>query len=263
MKTSASAAKAERIIVALLEHGTAEKAALALGVSATTVWRWLNKPEFHQQYRQARREAYARAVGRLQHAAEAAVSTLLRVMVDKDAPAASRLRAAQCVLEHGDRFVLEDLQARVAGLEQARQELSTGSHESASAATVCPATDRPRRTCITSGKMERIVLGLLEHGTPEKAATALGISATTVRRWSRKSEFQEQYSRVRREAFGRALARLQHAADAAVSTLLRIMVDKQAPAASRIRAAASVLAHSDRALVDDLQARIESLEQSR
>ena len=71
MKSSVHAGKADKIIIALLEHGTIEKAAVALGVCDVTVWRWLKKPEFQQAYRQARREAFSRSLARLQHASGA------------------------------------------------------------------------------------------------------------------------------------------------------------------------------------------------
>lgn len=119
MKNGIRARKADRIIVALLEHGTIEKAAAALGVSDVTIWRWLKKPEFQEAYRKARGEAFSRSVARLQHPSGAAVSTLLKVMVNKDAPAASRVRAADCVLDHAaNAFELEDLDVRLQRLEQ-------------------------------------------------------------------------------------------------------------------------------------------------
>ena len=61
MKSDIHAGKADKIIIALLEHGTIEKAAVALGVCDVTVWRWLKKPEFQEAYRQARREAFSRS----------------------------------------------------------------------------------------------------------------------------------------------------------------------------------------------------------
>jgi hypothetical protein len=122
MNSSTQAGRAERIILALLEHGSHEKAAAALGISAATIWRWLQKPEFQEQYRKARREAYARGMGRLQHALNPAVTTLLRIMVDQNAPAASRIRAAVSVVEHANTFALEDLQARIDSLEQVQKE---------------------------------------------------------------------------------------------------------------------------------------------
>jgi hypothetical protein len=58
-------------------------------------------------------------LGRLQQAAGAAAATLLKVMLDATAPPASRMRAADCVLEHAASALdLEDIQVRLAKLEQ-------------------------------------------------------------------------------------------------------------------------------------------------
>jgi hypothetical protein len=64
------------MIVALLEHSTHEKAAAALGISTVTLWRSMQKPEFAEAYRKARREAFSQSVARLQYASNAAVGTL-------------------------------------------------------------------------------------------------------------------------------------------------------------------------------------------
>jgi hypothetical protein len=66
--------------------------------------RWLQVPEFDAAYRKARRDAFAQSTGRLQQASSAAVTTLLRVMTDVNAPAACRVRAADSVLAHSRQF---------------------------------------------------------------------------------------------------------------------------------------------------------------
>ena len=110
----------EQMIVALLEHPTLEKAAAAVGCSDVTLWRQMKKPEFREAYRKARREAFSQSIARLQHASNAAVGTLLRVMTDREAPAASRVRAADVVLQTALRGMeSEDIEARVAELERA------------------------------------------------------------------------------------------------------------------------------------------------
>jgi hypothetical protein len=110
----------DQFIVALLEHPTLEKAAAAVGVSDVTLWRCLKKPEFAEAYRKARREAFSQSIARLQHASNAAVGTLLRVMTDREAPAASRVRAADVVLQASLRGMeMEDIEARLSALEQA------------------------------------------------------------------------------------------------------------------------------------------------
>ena len=110
----------DRIILALLENPTFEKAATAVGITAVTLWRWMRKPEFQDAYRKARREAFSQSIARLQHASNAAVGTLLRVMTDREAPAASRVRAADVVLQTALRGMeTEDIEARVSELERA------------------------------------------------------------------------------------------------------------------------------------------------
>ena len=109
-------------IVALLEHPTLQKAAAALGISDVTLWRCMKQPEFAHAYRKARREAFSQSVARLQYASNAAVGTLLRVMADREAPASSRVRAAEVVLSTAFKGIeLDDIEARVALLEQAAQ----------------------------------------------------------------------------------------------------------------------------------------------
>jgi hypothetical protein len=119
----------EQLIVALLEHPTLEKAAAAVGVSGVTLWRATKKSEFAEAYRKARREAFSQSVARLQHASNAAVGTLLRVMTDREAPAASRVRAADVILQTALRGMeMEDIEARVSELERVTEANKGGQH---------------------------------------------------------------------------------------------------------------------------------------
>ena len=116
----------DRAIVALLEHDSTERAAEAVGIHPATLWRWLKQPKFQQALRAARREAFSRSIARLQQAASAAVATLVSIMNDQKAPAGSRVRAAQCVVELTQRgFASEDVEVRVAQLEQIALQKST------------------------------------------------------------------------------------------------------------------------------------------
>ena len=73
-------------------------------------------------FRKARREAVSVSIARLQHATGAAVATLLRIMTDREAPASTRIRAADIILQGAFRGVeLEDIEARVAELERAAE----------------------------------------------------------------------------------------------------------------------------------------------
>jgi hypothetical protein len=72
--------------------------------------------------REARRAAFSQSVARLQQASSAAVSTLLKVMVDPNSPASCRVRAADSVLNHSAKAIeIEDIEARVRDLEMAAQ----------------------------------------------------------------------------------------------------------------------------------------------
>ena len=116
----------EQLILALLQQPGMEKAAAAVGISTVTAWRITKTQEFKEEYRQARREAFTQSLGRLQQAAGAATSTLMKIMVDPNAPAGSRVRAADRVLEHAQSALeLEDIQVRLARLEQIEKDSKT------------------------------------------------------------------------------------------------------------------------------------------
>ena len=112
--------KQEEAIAALLSQARIEDAARAVGISVRTLLRWLKIPEFATAYREARRNVILQTIGRLQQASTAAVSTLLRIMLDPATPAAVRVRAADCVLAQTFKGMEnEDIDARVGELERA------------------------------------------------------------------------------------------------------------------------------------------------
>jgi transposase-like protein len=116
------ARKKEEAIAALLTQRTAEDAARAIGIAPTTLLRWMKEPEFDSAYREARRAAFAQSVARLQQASGAAVTTLLKVMVDSNTPASTKVRAADSVLNHTAKAIeLEDIEARLSELERATE----------------------------------------------------------------------------------------------------------------------------------------------
>ena len=109
----------DRMILALLENGTLEQAAASLGTSSATLWRWTQNEEFQEAFLKARREAFSKSVARLQHGSSAAVATLLGVMADRTAPHACRVRAADSVLDRGQKAIeIEDLEFRLQRLER-------------------------------------------------------------------------------------------------------------------------------------------------
>jgi hypothetical protein len=114
--------KKEEAIAALLTQRNMEEAARAAGIGINTLLRWMKEPEFDQAYREARRAAFRQSIARLQQASSAAVTTLLKVMVEPGTPPSTKVRAADSILDHSAKAIeLEDIEARVAELERAAQ----------------------------------------------------------------------------------------------------------------------------------------------
>ena len=114
--------KQEEAIVALLSQKNIEEAARPIGIGSATLLRWLKDPDFDTAYREARRAAFRQSVARLQQASGAAVTTLLKLMIDPTTPPSTRARAADNVLDHSAKAIeLEDIEARVPELERAAE----------------------------------------------------------------------------------------------------------------------------------------------
>ena len=114
--------KKEEAIAALLSQRNIEEAARVAGIGTRTLLRWMQVPEFKTAYRKARKDAFSQSVSRLQQASGAAASTFLKIMVDQNAPASTRVRAAECVMNHAMKAIeLEDIEARVSELERASE----------------------------------------------------------------------------------------------------------------------------------------------
>jgi transposase-like protein len=111
--------KREEAIAALLTQKNIDEAAKSIGVSPNTLLNWLKQPEFDAAYREARRLAFRQCISRLQQASSAAVTTLLKLMIDPGTPAAVKARVADSILDHSAKAIeLEDIETRVAELER-------------------------------------------------------------------------------------------------------------------------------------------------
>lgn len=86
-----------------------------------------------------------------------------------------------------------------------------------------------------------LVAALLTTPTIRAAASAAGISESTLYRRLRDPEFRALTKEARYRAFSHALSRLQAATGAAVFALTQILDDPEAPANARVRAATTVL----------------------
>ena len=114
--------KKEEAIVTLLTQKNIGEAARSIGIGSATLLRWMKDPDFDTAYREARRAALRQSVARLQQASGAAVTTLLKLMVDPATPPSTKARAADSALDHSAKAVeIEDIEARVAELERAAE----------------------------------------------------------------------------------------------------------------------------------------------
>jgi len=116
------ARKKEEAIFALLTHRTIEEAARSIGIDPKTLLRWMKEPEFDKAYRAAKRAAFGQSIARLHHLSSAAVSTLGKIMLDSATPPATRVRAADSILDHTTKAIeIEDIDARLSELERASE----------------------------------------------------------------------------------------------------------------------------------------------
>jgi len=95
-----------------------------------------------------------------------------------------------------------------------------------------------------------------------EAARVVGIDLSTLKRWLRLPEFIEAWRRARWEVVELAYARAQQNSGAAISVLLKLMVDPATPSSGRIRAALGVFGLAHEALDLDIEARLSELERA-
>ena len=111
----------------LLSYRTTEEAARVIGVGTATLLRWMKDPGFDAAYRAAKRAAFGQAIAWLHHLSSAAVSTLGKVMLDQATPPATKVRAADSILNHTIKAIdTEDVEARISELERSADENTPG-----------------------------------------------------------------------------------------------------------------------------------------
>lgn len=105
--------------MALLNHISVAKASKAAGIGEVTIYRWLKNDGFNSAYRDARRQVVQQGIVKIQKSIATAVTTLMEIMQDQEAPASSRVSAAKTILEIGIKATeLEMLEDRVDELER-------------------------------------------------------------------------------------------------------------------------------------------------
>ena len=114
-----------------------------------------------------------------------------------------------------------------------------------------------------SRRKEDAIAALLAQPSVAEAARVVNIRPQTLARWMKVPEFDAAYRAAKRAVFGQAIARLQQASGAAVTTLLKVMFDAGAPAAARLTAADVVLSHAKAANeIEEIQPRLSELERA-
>ena len=114
--------KQEEAIIALLSQRSVDEAAKAVNVAPRTLYRWMKDADFQEAYRNAKRSAFSQSIARLHQMSSAAVATLGKVMVDPATPPATKVRAADSIINHTTKAIeIEDIEARVAELERAAE----------------------------------------------------------------------------------------------------------------------------------------------
>ncbi len=109
----------EAAITILLTTSTLQDASKKIGVSYSTLWRWLQVPKFQAALKEAKRQAVSQATSTLSKICHKSVLTLEEIMDDKTAPASARVSAARTVLESGLKGIeMDDLDARLTALER-------------------------------------------------------------------------------------------------------------------------------------------------
>jgi transposase-like protein len=80
--------------------------------------------------------------------------------------------------------------------------------------------------------MEEAIAAVLTQRNLNEAARSVGVTSSTLLCWRKQLELQTAYREAHSAAQGQSIARMQQASRAAVSTLLKVMVDPGAPASA-------------------------------
>lgn len=105
--------KQQKAILALMENGSIEKAAEAVGISSRQLSRWLKQPEFYRLYMDTAARAFEHGLARLQRMTNLAASKINAVLNDENASTNEKLRAAELVLKNSRPIAGLEIDARL------------------------------------------------------------------------------------------------------------------------------------------------------
>lgn len=110
-------------MAALISNPTVRDAAKASGISESSLWVYLQDPDFSREYEDKKGAIVAVAAERLRSRLDSAAETVQNIMTDDTAPPQVRITAAKTILEYAVKLTdLTDVQARIAALEVAQEE---------------------------------------------------------------------------------------------------------------------------------------------
>lgn len=99
-----SAISDEKIIAALIQHGTIRAAAGAAGIAERTIYDRMKDRDFRSEYMAAKTEIIRAAVFSINSKLAAAVDTVSEIMQDPNTNNAIRLQAAQVIINNAAKF---------------------------------------------------------------------------------------------------------------------------------------------------------------
>ena len=103
-KKNNNAISNEEIIAALLQHGTIKAAADAAGIGTRTIYDRMNDKQFRAEYAQAKADIVRQAVFSINGKLAAAIEAVADIMTDKEVNPATRLQAAQTIINNAGKF---------------------------------------------------------------------------------------------------------------------------------------------------------------
>lgn len=115
--------KQEAAIFALLEAGTIENAALAVGVSRTSLWAWMKIEPFRDKLADARAELFREGMGSLKGSMGKAAAVLVKLM-DSKSENIRRLAAVEILSLSLKAHETLEIEERLSRLERIAEENS-------------------------------------------------------------------------------------------------------------------------------------------
>ena len=112
----------EEIIAALMNSSTLAQAAQAAGISSRALYDRMTDQSFRAEYQAARAAVLRETVNSLNQRTGAAVDTIAGIMEDTEASPATRLQAAQIILNAAARFTERLDKADTAAIAARRME---------------------------------------------------------------------------------------------------------------------------------------------